>query len=353
MIAPELSGADNRSDRRRTRTARGWQGNPLDAIPPGRRPGRATADRLLRSALTRFAAPPLEPGLYPVATPIGNLGMSRSGRSRCSAAATCRLRGYARHPHPLGPLRRSPGRWPPTTITTPTRERPRLLAMLAGGLRIALVSDAGTPLVSDPGYKLVEAALGCRRAGRARIPGRLRDPRRSRRRGPADRHFPLPRLPSREAAARRPARHLRLRTRDTGALRGAPSLRRDARRHRRRARPRSGGALARELTKRFEEVRRGTLSKDLAAGAVSDPPRGEVVLLVGPPPRTPSPASTTSMRCSLRRSPPPRRVRRRPRSPRPPAARARRSISRALDLRRASAGDRRPRERRTGGWTGG
>ena len=39
------------------------------------------------------------------------------------------------------------------------RERPRLLAMLRGGMRLALVSDAGTPLISDPGYKLVEAAL--------------------------------------------------------------------------------------------------------------------------------------------------------------------------------------------------
>ena len=62
---------------------------------------------------------------------------------------------------------------------------------------VALISDAGTPLVSDPGYKLVREALGRRPAG-DQHPGPLGSTRRADQRRPADRHLSLCRLPAAE-----------------------------------------------------------------------------------------------------------------------------------------------------------
>jgi 16S rRNA (cytidine1402-2'-O)-methyltransferase len=102
---------------------------------------------------------PLEPGLYLVATPIGNLrditlraldvlaGADQvlaedtrvSGRLLAAHGIEARLTRYDEH--------------------AAARTRPRVLASLAGGARVALISDAGTPLVSDPGYRLVREAV--------------------------------------------------------------------------------------------------------------------------------------------------------------------------------------------------
>ncbi len=230
----------------------------------------------------RFPSPPLEPGLYPVATPIGNLGdMSLRGLEVLGGAdlIVCEdtrvtrtlLERYgitrplaAYHEHNAG------------------RERPRLLAMLAGDMRIALVSDAGTPLVSDPGYKLVEEALA---QGSRVIPvpgpsailaalvaaGLPTDtflflgfppPKQAARRSRLAAFATVPATLVLYEAPHRAAETLE----DMAAVLG----------------PDRPGALCRELTKRFEEVRRGSLA-DLARGALSVPPRGEVVLLAGPP----------------------------------------------------------------------
>ena len=75
------------------------------------------------------------------------------------------------------------------------KERPRVLADLAAGQRIALISDAGTPLVSDPGWKLVREAIdaGPSRRGAA---GRFGDADCAGRRRPADRCVPVRRVPA-------------------------------------------------------------------------------------------------------------------------------------------------------------
>jgi 16S rRNA (cytidine1402-2'-O)-methyltransferase len=161
-----------------------------------------------------------------------------------------------------------------------------ILGLLRAGKRIALVSDAGTPLVSDPGYRLVRAAIaeglpvtaipGPNAAVTALILSGLP---------------PLPFLflgfpPPRQAARRASFGVLRAAERaglnatliwHEAPHRLAETLADMADAF--RARP---AAVARELTKHFEEVRRGTLA-DLAGHYAANLARGEVTVLVGPP----------------------------------------------------------------------
>jgi len=100
----------------------------------------------------------LAPGLYLVATPIGNLGdvtlralsvLRRVDRIFCEdTRVTARLLARYGITTPLGLYHDH----------NAEQARPAILAALRRGERVALVSDAGTPLVSDPGYKLVQAA---------------------------------------------------------------------------------------------------------------------------------------------------------------------------------------------------
>ena len=159
--------------------------------------------------------------------------------------------------------------------------RPRILAELDAGKVLALVSDAGTPLVSDPGHKLVEAVLACGHevipvpgasaALSALVVSGL----------PADR-FLFAGFPPHKSEARRQWLS-ELATEDAtlilyeSARRAAGTL---GQMHELFGdRP---AVLARELTKRFETVWRGSLAA-LTARAQSEEIRGEVVLLVGPP----------------------------------------------------------------------
>jgi 16S rRNA (cytidine1402-2'-O)-methyltransferase len=102
--------------------------------------------------------PPLPGGLYMVATPIGNLGDVTLRALETLAAADLIACEDTRV------TRRLTHRYGIATALTPYHEhnaaaaRPALLRRLAAGQAVALVSDAGTPLVSDPGYKLVRAA---------------------------------------------------------------------------------------------------------------------------------------------------------------------------------------------------
>src|SRR6202030_2809520 len=100
----------------------------------------------------------LTPGLHIVATPIGNLGNITLRALEALAAADLIACEDTRV------TRKLLDRYAITTPLTPYHEhnaataRPKLLRRLAEGAAIALVSDAGTPLISDPGYKLVRAA---------------------------------------------------------------------------------------------------------------------------------------------------------------------------------------------------
>lgn len=163
------------------------------------------------------------------------------------------------------------------------RARPALLERLRAGGRVALVSDAGTPLISDPGYKLVADCLEADLAVAA-MPGASAVLTALQLSGlPPDRFLFAGFLPARSAARRRSLEALRSvpatlvfyegGSRLAASLADMAAVLGD--------RP---AAIARELTKLFEEVRRERLSLLAADYAEHGPPKGEIVVVVGPPP---------------------------------------------------------------------
>lgn len=260
-----------------------------DAGPPRGKSSRHATDPAGEKKPAVFAAfglkaeaEPIRPGLHVVATPIGNLG-DISFRALATLAAadvvvsedtrvTKKLLAHygiatplvAYHEHNAAVI------------------RPHLLARLARGAALALVSDAGTPLISDPGFKLVSEALaqgtevfsvpGASAVLAALVVAGL----------PTDRFFFEGFLPPKSAARR--TRIAALAT-IPGTLVFFESPRRLAETLADLAAvlgPREA-AIARELTKVFETVRRGPLPELAAAVAAESPPRGEIVVLVGPP----------------------------------------------------------------------
>jgi 16S rRNA (cytidine1402-2'-O)-methyltransferase len=222
----------------------------------------------------------LPAALYIVATPIGNLG-------DISARAIETLRGVdviaCEDTRVTGVLLQ---RFSIATPMTPyhdhnaDRVRPQILARLAAGESVALVSDAGTPLISDPGYKLVRA---CAEAGIAAIP--LPGPSAllaalAVAALPTDRVLFAGFLPSKSGARREALMAIKSLAATLvfyeSAQRLADSLadmttvlgERDA-------------AVCRELTKMHEEVRRDSLAGLAARYAAEATPKGEVVVVVG------------------------------------------------------------------------
>lgn len=164
------------------------------------------------------------------------------------------------------------------------KERPKLLAALAAGARIALVSDAGTPLVSDPGFKLVREAIGAGIPVVA-IPGASAVLTGLTLSGlPSDRFLFAGFLPAR--AGERAA--------TLAALKAVPATLVFFESPQRLGEslaalaeifgPRPA-AVARELTKWHEETRRGSLPELAAHYRKAEPPKGEITLVVGPPER--------------------------------------------------------------------
>lgn len=163
---------------------------------------------------------------------------------------------------------------------------PGVMAKLRSGQTIALVSDAGTPIVSDPGYRLVRAAIaenlpitavpGPNAAVTALILSGLP---------------PLPFMflgfpPSRQAARRAMFSGLRAAERaglsSTLVWHEAPHRLLETLGDLADIFGDRSAAVARELTKRFETVERGKVS-ELIELFVQEPPRGEITLLIGPP----------------------------------------------------------------------
>jgi 16S rRNA (cytidine1402-2'-O)-methyltransferase len=113
----------------------------------------------LRAEFDQLCNRPLAAGLYLVATPIGHLGDITVRALAILAAADricCEDTRHSRHLLDRYGIR---AKLTPYHEHNAERERPALIASLAQGQRIALISDAGTPLVSDPGFKLVRAAI--------------------------------------------------------------------------------------------------------------------------------------------------------------------------------------------------
>lgn len=230
----------------------------------------------------------LSPGLYIVATPIGNLGditlRAIEVLGACDAVACEDTRVTGKLMKHLGlskPLWRHDDH-------ASDKDRARLVESMQARA-IALVSDAGTPLVSDPGYRLVREA---RQAGVAitSIPGACAAVVGITLSGlPNDRFLFAGFLPSKDKAradvltelARVPATLVFY---ETGPRLGKALAAIDD------VLPGREIAVARELTKLHEECRTGS-ADELAGWYAAHPPKGEIVLLVGPPAEQPTGAA--------------------------------------------------------------
>ncbi|MEJ8475027.1 16S rRNA (cytidine(1402)-2'-O)-methyltransferase [Roseibium algae] len=233
-----------------------------------------------------FSAPRLEPALYIVSTPIGNLrditvrALETLAASAVIACEDTRVTGTLTHRYGLKtPLM-------PYHEHNSDRQRPKILETLEGGGSVALVSDAGTPLISDPGYRLVRDVV---EAGYNVIPipgasallaglvgsGLPSDtllfagflPTKSGQK--KTRLAELSVIPATLVLYESPRRlgaTLAIMVEVMGADREA--------------------SVARELTKRFETFERGTLSS-LAQTFSGDAPKGEIVILIAPPEEKP------------------------------------------------------------------
>lgn len=224
----------------------------------------------------------VDPGLHIVSTPIGNLAditlralavLSRADVIACEdTRVTGKLKSAFGLSAPLVPYHEH----------NAVKATPKLIRRLEEGQIVALVSDAGTPLISDPGYRLVGASIaaginiiavpGPSAALAALVASGL----------PTDRFLFVGFLPTKAAARRK----------ELGGLAGiqatlvfyespnrlAASLKDMAQAF--GARP---AMIAREITKKFEEINRGTANDLAEAYEGRAAPKGEIVIIIGPP----------------------------------------------------------------------
>jgi 16S rRNA (cytidine1402-2'-O)-methyltransferase len=247
----------------------------------GSEDAEGSADRTFSLGSHVLTAPKAAPGLHLVATPIGNLGDITLRALETLAGVDIIACEDTRI------TRRLTERYAISALLKPYHEhnaalaRPKILERLAQGASIALVSDAGTPLISDPGFKLVREACAAGFQVTA-LPGpssvltalavaAL----------PTDRFFFEGFLPPKQTARRARLTELARidatlvmfdsgnRVQDTLADLAGIMGNRDA-------------AICREMTKLHEEIKRGPVSQ-LALAADTLETRGEFVLVIGPP----------------------------------------------------------------------
>src|SRR5713226_1506660 len=162
-----------------------------------------------------------------------------------------------------------------------TRHTQKLLIQLEDGAKIALVSDAGMPLVSDPGYRLVTLCVR-HKIPVVPVPGPSALLAALAASGlPNEEFLFVGFLPARSAERRRALEHLRIEER-TIILYEAPHRVAESIADAQEILGDRPACLAREVTKLHEEFRRGKLS-ELAVSLAERPARGEITLLVGPP----------------------------------------------------------------------
>jgi 16S rRNA (cytidine1402-2'-O)-methyltransferase len=228
-----------------------------------------------------LTAPKAAPGLHLVATPIGNLGDITLRALETLAGVDVIACEDTRI------TRRLTERYGISAQLTPYHEhnaaaaRPKLLQRLAQGASIALVSDAGTPLISDPGFKLVREVSGAGFSVIA-LPGPSSVLAALAVAGlPTDRFFFEGFLPAKQNARR--ARLAELARIDaTLVLFESGNRVQDSLRDLADIMAPRDAAICRELTKLHEEVRRAPLA-ELAQSAAALETRGEFVLVIGPP----------------------------------------------------------------------
>jgi 16S rRNA (cytidine1402-2'-O)-methyltransferase len=230
--------------------------------------------------LARELAGSPAPGLYIVATPIGNLADISLRALAVLARADHILCEDTRHSQKLLTTYGIRGRLSPYHDHNAAGQRPKILEWLGDGASVALISDAGTPLIADPGYKLVREALEAGHAVHA-VPGASAGIAALSVSGlPTDAFLFAGFLPPKQAARRRRLEELAGVAATLVLYETAPRLQQALEDL---ASVMSGRevVIAREVTKRFEETIRGVLPlamPDDAAGI-----KGEIVILVAPP----------------------------------------------------------------------
>jgi 16S rRNA (cytidine1402-2'-O)-methyltransferase len=240
----------------------------------------ADPDRTFLVGATVVPAPRLASGLYVVSTPIGNLADVTLRALAILAAADAILAEDTRVSRTLL------ARYGIETPLTPyhehnaTEARPRALRRIGEGQALALISDAGTPLISDPGYKLVAEALdlglpvtaapGPSAALAALCVSGL----------PTDRFFFEGFLPPKRAARRERLNALAS-IPGTLIFYEAPSRLAETLADLALELGPRRAVVARELTKLHEDVRRGALDALATQYASQDAPKGEVVIVIG------------------------------------------------------------------------
>ncbi|MEO5336703.1 MAG: 16S rRNA (cytidine(1402)-2'-O)-methyltransferase [Magnetospirillum sp. WYHS-4] len=224
----------------------------------------------------------MPPGLYAVATPIGNAGditLRALEVLRTVDAIACEDTRVTARLLAIHGIRRPLLAYHEHNAE---RARPQIVRRLQEGESLALVSDAGTPLVSDPGYKLVRA---CHEAGIAvnALPGPSSVLTALVLAGlPTDRFLFAGFLPNRSTARRKALAELAA-IPATLVLMESPSRLPASLADMALVLGDREAAVTRELTKLFEEVRRGGLADLAAHYAEAGPPKGEVTVVIGPP----------------------------------------------------------------------
>ncbi len=260
------------------------------------------SQRLWQGNEETAASKPLDPALYIVATPIGNRGditlralwtLAHVDAILCEDTRVTAqlLRGYGLHK---------------TLISchdhNEAAREAEVTKRLADGQALALVSDAGTPLISDPGFRLVRA---CRVAGLSvfALPGACAAITALSSAGlPTDRFFFAGFLPPKGAARKELLRLATSRPETVIFYESGPRLAATLRDLMALCGPERPVAIARELTKLFEEVRTAALGELTQEAEANGPAKGELVLLLGPTETTGGAASPEMIEKHLRQA---------------------------------------------------
>lgn len=244
------------------------------------------------------AASQTQPGLYIVATPIGNL---RDITLRALDVLQAADLIACEDTRTSGVLLKQYGIGAPTLSYNDhngEERRPAILKALAEGKRVALISDAGTPLISDPGYKLVREAQahghyvttlpGPSSAIAALCLSGL----------PSDRFFFAGFLPARQEACRKTIQALAP-IPSTLLLFESPRRLQETLRLLHSELGDREAAVVREISKLYEETRRAPLSQLCAHYEAHGDPKGEIVLVVAPPRQETASAETLERKMRL------------------------------------------------------
>ena len=253
------------------------------------------------------AAPPaietirLAPGLYVVATPIGHLSditLRALATLKVADLVLCedtRVTRKLLDRYGLAPKLLAYHDHNAASV------RPKVLRELASGMAVALVSDAGTPLVSDPGYKLVGEVLeaghrvfpvpGASALLAALVAAGL----------PTDRFFFEGFLPPKSGQRKNRLEEIKEIPATLVFYETGPRLA-DALRDLAAVFGERAASVCRELTKAFEETRRGTLAELAAHYEAGGAPKGEIVVVVAPPGAEAKTVSPDELDAQLRRA---------------------------------------------------